>query len=166
MLGKRLAQCLYPPLPFGVHSSTLRVYDVVFQNTYSLAKQEGELAARKLAAEIFPFMAIGLFPFFEHSSATIKPELLKLARKYFIGLGPELIPAIVGMTVSLVPGLGDNSEDTQKKVYDVLDAVAGQVGKRFLYSAVWTAILRVQKVRLACFKFLAREFKQTRKLSR
>lgn len=41
MLGKRLAQCLYPTLPFGVHSSTLRVYDIVFHNIYGLAKSEG-----------------------------------------------------------------------------------------------------------------------------
>lgn len=101
-------------------------------------------------------MAIGLFPFFEYSSATIKPELLKLVEKYFIKLGPELIPAIVGMTVSIIPGLSENSEEMQKRVYAVLDGLAAEVGRRFLYSAVWMAILRVPKVRLPCFKYLAR----------
>jgi hypothetical protein len=38
--------------------------------------------------EAFPYFAIGLFPFFEYSSATIKPELLRLIQKYFLELGP------------------------------------------------------------------------------
>jgi hypothetical protein len=72
---------------------------------------------------------------------------------------------VVGLTVSLVPGLNENSEEMQKKVYSVLDSISDRVGKRFFYSAVWTAILRVPKVRIPCFKYFQKEFKASRKLS-
>lgn len=50
-LSKRLAQCLNPSLPSGVHSNTLSVYNTIFNN-FSCQNQ------------LLPLFSIGLFPFF------------------------------------------------------------------------------------------------------
>jgi hypothetical protein len=50
-LAKRLAQCLNPSLPAGVHSTTLNVYSTIFNNF-------------DCKHQLLPLFAVGLFPFF------------------------------------------------------------------------------------------------------
>jgi len=60
-----LAQCLNPSLPAGVHATALKVYEVILKNF-----------ANKM--ELLPLLALGLFPFFEHSNSQNKITLLKI----------------------------------------------------------------------------------------
>ena len=38
LLGKRLAQCLNPSLPHGLHEITLEIYDMLFENIRVMIK--------------------------------------------------------------------------------------------------------------------------------
>ena len=38
LLGKRLAQCLNPSLPHGLHEITLEIYDMLFENISVMIK--------------------------------------------------------------------------------------------------------------------------------
>ena len=58
-LAKRLAQCLNPNLPAGIHSNTLSVYNTIFSNF-------------DCKSQLLPQFSIGLFPFFEYSSSSLK----------------------------------------------------------------------------------------------
>lgn len=61
LISKRLAQCLNPALPSGVHQKTLEVYSVIF--TYTQRKQ--------LVIDL-PFWSLGLFSFLHDASVTVK----------------------------------------------------------------------------------------------
>jgi hypothetical protein len=50
-VGKRLAQCLHPALPSGVHLKAIETYDIIFKC----------IGRQRLAADIFIYSA-GLFP--------------------------------------------------------------------------------------------------------
>lgn len=61
LISKRLAQCLNPALPSGVHQKTLEVYAVIL--TYTQRKQ--------LVLDL-SFWSLGLFPFLHDASVTVK----------------------------------------------------------------------------------------------
>ena len=56
ILSKRLAQCLNPECPGGVHEVVINIYDILLQNI--LAKNNGELG------DNLGIYSSGLFPFF------------------------------------------------------------------------------------------------------
>lgn len=58
-MAKRLAQCLNINLPAGVHSGALTLYNTILKNYGN-------------KSHLLPLMSIGLFPFFEYSSSTLK----------------------------------------------------------------------------------------------
>lgn len=63
-------------------------------------------------------MAMGLFPFFEHSNTQNKYAILKLFEDHFI-TEPEGVQMIVGLTNALLTVLNENSEDQAKRVYSI-----------------------------------------------
>ena len=65
-LAKRLAQCLNPSLPSGVHNKALKAYDLVFAH----------LSRARLVADLAIF-SIGLFGLFQcEHSIHLNPPLL------------------------------------------------------------------------------------------
>jgi hypothetical protein len=66
-LSKRLAQCLNPSLPSGVHIKTLKAYDIIF----------GRLSPNLLARTL-PMYSVGLFGLYQHAASAVKPDILSL----------------------------------------------------------------------------------------
>ena len=69
LLAKRLAQCLNPALPSGVHQKTLEVYALIFQS-----------AGQQQLAQDLPLWSYGLFPFLQHASVSVKVYTLDSSR--------------------------------------------------------------------------------------
>lgn len=141
--AKRLAQCLNPTLPHGTHKIALHVYATLFRN---LRQGEDWLNA-------LPIFCIGLFPFFQNCSIQVKPEFLKIIEENFI-ISNEILPMIVGLVTSILPGLEEKDELIQKKIYDIFARLQSCIGERFLTGAVWIAILRTPKVRTTAIQYL------------
>ena len=66
LLSKRLAQCLNPALPSGVHQRVLEVYDIIFQKS-----------PRQQLVHDLRLWSLGLFPFLSHASMSVKVRSLK-----------------------------------------------------------------------------------------
>ena len=98
-IGKRLAQCLHPALPSGVHLKALETYDIIFKC----------VGTTRLAADLFTYSA-GLFPLMAYAAMNVKPALLLLYETHFIPLRQNLRPALTGMLLGLLPGLEEGSE--------------------------------------------------------
>ena len=98
-IGKRLAQCLHPVLPSGVHLKVLETYDIIFKC----------IGTQRLAADLFTYSA-GLFPLLAYSAMNVKPSLLSLFENHFVPLGRHIRPAMTGILQGLLPGLEDASE--------------------------------------------------------
>lgn len=95
-LAKRLAQCLNPTLPAGVHGTALKVYQTILLN----------FSAR---TELLPLMSIGLFPFFECSNLQLKFELIKIYEEHFTS-DHECLQLMVSLLNALLAGLNENNE--------------------------------------------------------
>lgn len=86
LLGKRLAQCLHPALPPGVHCKTLECFDLIFRI----------MGPNNLAADISIYGPC-LFGLLGPSAMTVKPLLFNLFETYFLPLGDRLRTAFLGL---------------------------------------------------------------------
>lgn len=75
-LAKRLAQCLNPGLPDGVHLKALEVYDTIFRRI-----------DQSVLIKDLSLYSAGLFPLFPCGSTRVKPALLDLYKEFYIPLG-------------------------------------------------------------------------------
>lgn len=141
--AKRLAQCLNPTLPHGTHKIALHVYSTLFRN---LRQGEDWLNA-------LPIFCIGLFPFFQNCSIQVKPEFLKIIEENFV-ISNEILPMIVGLVTSILPGLEEKDELIQKKIVEILGRLQTCIGEKFLIGAIWITILRTPKVRAMAIQYL------------
>ena len=145
LLAKRLAQCLNPVLPQGLHTNTLQIYDLLLGN-----KAVGPLDEELLA------YAGGLFPFFQYASPQNKIKLLELYQKYFLAYGPHLVFLVTALVASVLPGLEDQgSPETVSGIYGLFDGI-GRIDGEALGAAVWMALLRAPKARVGALLFLSK----------
>lgn len=98
-IGKRLAQCLHPALPSGVHLKALESYDIIFKC----------IGTQRLAHDLFIYSA-GLFPLLSHAAMSVKPVLLTVYETHFVALGRNIKPGLNGLLLGLLPGLEEGAE--------------------------------------------------------
>ncbi|RYO25571.1 Protein dopey [Alternaria tenuissima] len=103
----RLAQCLNPTLPSGVHQKALEVYDYIFSTI-------GKDALARDLNLYFP----GLASVLSFASLSVRPLYLSVFEKHILKLdGAALRPALKAIILSLLPGLEDEtSEDFERMV--------------------------------------------------
>ncbi|XP_028348933.1 protein dopey-2-like [Physeter macrocephalus] len=99
IISKRLAQCLHPALPSGVHLKALETYEIIFKI----------VRTKWLAKDLFLY-SCGLFPLLAHAAMSVKPVLLGLYEKYFLPLQKLLLPSLQAFIIGLLPGLEEGSE--------------------------------------------------------
>ncbi|KAJ5669700.1 hypothetical protein N7462_010770 [Penicillium macrosclerotiorum] len=101
LVSKRLAQCLNPSLPSGVHQKALEVYTYIF----GLIKIEG-------LSHDLPLYLPGLAPTLTFASLTVRPLFLSLVEGYIVDLEPWAIrPALKAVLLALLPGLEEETSD-------------------------------------------------------
>ncbi|BAE57505.1 unnamed protein product [Aspergillus oryzae RIB40] len=101
LVSKRLAQCLNPSLPSGVHQKALEVYTYVF----GLIKPEG-------LSHDLPLYLPGVAPTLAFASLTVRPLFLNLVETYICGLEPWAIrPALKAIILALLPGIEEETSD-------------------------------------------------------
>lgn len=103
LIGKRLAQCLHPALPSGVHLKVLEAYDLIFT----------QIGANCLAQDLFIYTS-GLFPLLSQASMSVKPVLLDLYETHLLPLRNKLYPGLSGFLLALLPGIEEVSEYTER----------------------------------------------------
>lgn len=146
IIGKRLAQCLHPALPSGVHLKALETYEVIFKI----------IGTKWLAKDLFIYSS-GLFPLLSHAAMAVKPVLLGLYERYYLPLQRALLPSLQAFITGLLPGLEEGLE-----VYDRTDALLLKlsllVGQQVFYGALWGCVLVSPMVRLPASVFIVTHF--------
>ncbi|XP_072264674.1 protein DOP1A isoform X2 [Pyxicephalus adspersus] len=135
-IGKRLAQCLHPALPGGVHRKALETYEIIFKI----------IGPKRLAKDLFLYSA-GLFPLLTNAAMSVKPVLLSLYEMYYLPLGKTLKPGLQGLLTGILPGLEEGSE-YYDRTNTLLEKVASAVEQSAFYSALWGSLLTSPAVRL------------------
>ncbi|KAM8952672.1 protein DOP1A isoform 2-T2 [Pelodytes ibericus] len=135
-IGKRLAQCLHPALPGGVHRKALETYEIIFKI----------IGPKRLAKDLFLYSS-GLFPLLTNAAMSVKPALLSLYEIYYLPLGKTLKPGLQGLLTGILPGLEEGSE-YYDRTNTLLEKVASAVEQSAFYSALWGSLLTSPSVRL------------------
>ncbi|KAJ8315121.1 hypothetical protein KUTeg_007271 [Tegillarca granosa] len=150
-IGKRLAQCLHPALPGGVHLKALETYDIIFKCIGTL----------RLAQDLFVYSA-GLFPLLGHAAMNVKPVLLTIYEKHFVALGKHIKPGLNGLLLGLLPGLEEGS-DFYDRTNSLMEDFCEAADSDYFYTCLWECILSCPSVRLPAITFLLSHYnkKQT-----
>ncbi|KAJ7116821.1 Dopey, N-terminal-domain-containing protein [Mycena crocata] len=145
IVAKRLAQCLNPALPTGVHQRALDVY------SHILAVLGSEGLKRDLA-----LWSSGLFPFFEYAATSVKPALLNLYDTHYLPLQAGLRPVMKSFILALLPGLEEETGEFFEKVLSLLDRLSGTVSPAFFFQNIWLVMLTTPSARGTALNLLAR----------
>ncbi|KFD57066.1 hypothetical protein M513_01951 [Trichuris suis] len=148
IVSKRLSQCLHPSLPFGVHLKALECYRQIFDL----------LGTTALAKELHLY-AVGLFPLLPNATIKVKSALLDFYRKYFLPLGPLLIPALSGFLNGVLPALEEGSE-FYDQCMKLLNDLCDQVGSDLFFTCLWNCACCCQATRLPALTFLLSKFEK------
>ncbi|ESO88953.1 hypothetical protein LOTGIDRAFT_154021 [Lottia gigantea] len=151
-IGKRLAQCLHPALPSGVHLKALETYDIIFRC----------IGTQRLAQDLFVYSA-GLFPLLNHAAMSVKPVLLTVYEKHIVALSKHIKPGLNGLLIGLLPGLEEGAE-----FYDrtnlLLEEFRDAVNPEFFYTCMWECVLSCPSVRLPAITFLLSHFNKKKSM--
>ena len=148
LLAKRLAQCLNPECPSGVHEVVLDIYylilhNIVFFNETCLMDNLG-------------IYACGLFPFYPNASLNNKKKFMeKIINGCFLCFrSDEITLCLPGLLTSLIQGLDDNNDTTKEQIYTVFNDLTKKLTENVFYGVYWTLILRNKLLRASGMKYL------------
>lgn len=118
-VAKRLAQCLDPMLPSGVHQKTLEVYAYVF----AVLDSDG-------LSKDLPLYLPGLSPTLSFASLSVKPALLSLFETFIVHVDPAMLrSALKAILLSLLPGLEEETSEEFERTLALLKKFRKAVGK-------------------------------------
>lgn len=145
-ISKRLAQCMHPALPSGVHLKALETYDIIFKC----------MGTNRLSHELFIYSA-GLFPLLGHAAMNVRPSLLTVYETHFVPLGERLRPGLSGFLSGVLPGLEEGS-DHFDRTNSLLEKVCNEVGKSHFYGCLWECLASNSGIRLPAISFVLSHF--------
>ncbi|XP_033225159.1 protein dopey-1 homolog isoform X2 [Belonocnema kinseyi] len=145
-ISKRLAQCMHPALPSGVHLKALDTYDIIFKC----------MGTNRLSHELFIYSA-GLFPLLGNAAMNVRPSLLTVYETHFVPLGERLRPGLSGFLSGVLPGLEEGS-DHFDRTNSLLEKVCEGVGAEHFYACLWDCLASNSGIRLPAISFVLSHF--------
>ncbi|XP_072162239.1 protein DOP1 homolog isoform X2 [Bemisia tabaci] len=145
-ISKRLAQCMHPTLPSGVHKKALDTYNTIFKC----------IGTNRLSQELFIYSA-GLFPLLGYAEQSVRPILLGIYETHFVPLGERLGPALSGFLSGVLPGL-EEGYDYYDRTIELLHKVCEGVGPPIFYGHLWECLASNEAIRLAAITFILGNF--------
>ncbi|KAK0181813.1 hypothetical protein PV327_000009 [Microctonus hyperodae] len=145
-ISKRLAQCMHPALPSGVHLKALETYDVIFKC----------MGTNRLSHELFIYSA-GLFPLLGHAAMNVRPMLLTVYETHFVPLGERLRPGLSGFLSGVLPGLEEGSDHFDRTNF-LLEKVCEGVDPAHFYACLWDCLASNSGIRLPAILFVLSHF--------
>ncbi|KAI8997999.1 Dopey, N-terminal-domain-containing protein [Gaertneriomyces semiglobifer] len=142
LIAKRLAQCLNPALPAGVHQKTIEVYFLIFEKE------------RDAVVDDLGLWSLGIFPFLNDAGTNVKPQVLSLYRKHYLPLGLKLKPLLKPFIIAVLPLLEEETGEFFQDALALLSQVSTGVGQTYFYHCLWLAIITAPHHRLAGLNFL------------
>ncbi|CAK3964497.1 related to regulator of reproduction [Lecanosticta acicola] len=111
-ISTRLAQCLNPALPSGVHQKSLELYHYIF-TTFG-----NDYIASHLH-ELLP----GLSSVLSFASLTVRPGLYSLFEDHIVALSPsDLRPALKSLILGLLPALEEENSEDFERAFGILQS--------------------------------------------
>ncbi|KAJ9474697.1 Protein dopey [Pseudozyma hubeiensis] len=145
IVAKRLAQCLNPALPSGVHQRALDVYHHILST----------IGPDGLRRDLQVWTS-GLLPFFQYASTSVKPTLIAIYESFYLPLQNDLRPLTKTLQMALLPGLEEETSEYYERTLRLLDGISDAVTQPFFLQNLWLTLITTPSVRLAALNFLNR----------
>lgn len=145
IVAKRLAQCLNPALPSGVHQRALDVYHHILS----------VIGPHGLRRDLQVWTS-GLLPFFQYASTSVKPSLLGIYEAFYLPLQDDLRPLTKALQMALLPGLEEETSEYYERTLRLLDSISDAVTQPLFLQNLWLTLITTPSVRLAALNFLTR----------
>ncbi|CDW94802.1 hypothetical protein, partial [Sporisorium scitamineum] len=151
IVAKRLAQCLNPALPSGVHQRALDVYHHIL----------GVIGPDGLRRDLQVWTS-GLLPFFQYASTSVKPTLIAIYESFYLPLQDDLRPLTKALQMALLPGLEEETSEYYERTIRLLDGISNAVTPPFFLQNLWLTLITTPSVRLAALNYLTRRMPPVR----
>ena len=158
LVAKRLAQCLDPMLPSGVHQKTLDVYAYVFS----------VLGKDSLSRDLSLYLP-GLSPTLSFASLSVKPALLSIYETFIVPLNPRILrSAFKAIVLALLPGLEEETSDEFERTFALLNRFRVAVwqglekngGDQYFWQSLFLSTITSSSRRQGALAYLTRELPQ------
>lgn len=111
VVAKRLAQCLHPSLPSGVHQKALEVYSFIF----------AFIGVDGLGDDLAVYLP-GIASTLTFASVSVRPLFLSLVEDHVLKLPTAALrPALKALILALLPGLEEETSDEFEKTLRILN---------------------------------------------
>jgi hypothetical protein len=160
IVAKRLAQCLNPALPSGVHQKAIEVYAFIFS-----------MIGRDALSRDLPLYFPGLSSTLSFASLSVRTPFLDLLEKYLLKLDPRsLRPALKAIILALLPGLEEETSEEFERTLKILDGFKEAIrplhaedlgqnhssGDEYFWQCFFLAVITSNGRRLGALAYLVR----------
>ena len=145
LLARRLAQCLNPIWPIGVHQKSLEIYSLVFSNL--------SLGGLSWAEDLGMF-SMGLFPFLRYCSVQLKPEMVQIINDHYLPLGSQIAICLPALVPSVLLLIEENDEKIRIMATTCVDSIVGICGSKLVNGCIFMGLLRNPSYRMALLKYV------------
>lgn len=147
MLATRLAQCLNPTLPSGVHQKAMEVYAHVFAT----------LGRDGLADNLQIYLA-GLSSVLSFASLSVRPAFASVIEAYILPLDEEALrPALKAIILGLLPGLEDETSEDFDRILALLDGFRKPAIESYFWQCLFLAVITNASRRQGALAYLTRK---------
>lgn len=123
-IASKLAWCLLPNLPSGVHQKTLELYRQVFEILRGIGEYHKSLDGKSVdpVAQGIRVWLPGLLPLMAYASINVKPILIEVFQEDIVEKLPQatLKTTIRPLLLSLLPGIDDESSESFQACFDLI----------------------------------------------
>lgn len=157
-VASKLAQCLNPALPSGVHQKALEVYSYIFAT----------FGKDYLSRHLHDFLP-GLAGVLSFASLSTRPGLYDLLENYVVRLDPaNLRPILKSLVLSILPALEDETSEDFEQALSIFsklehtfasrqdDATQSQESGGYFWQCLFLAVITSPSRRQGALNYLAR----------
>ncbi|KAK6443743.1 hypothetical protein LTR95_000570 [Oleoguttula sp. CCFEE 5521] len=159
VVALRLAQCLSPALPSGVHQKALEIYGYIF-----------ETFGTPHVAEYLSDYLSGLSTVLSFASLSVRPALYGILEKYIVVLSHDVKrPAMKSLILSMLPALEEETSEDFERAFDIMQTLelgpashsprssATREDTGFFWQCMFLAILTGASRRQGALNYLVRQ---------
>jgi hypothetical protein len=159
IVAKRLAQCLNPSLPSGVHQKALEVYSYIFS-----------LIGTDALSRDLPLYLPGLSSTLSFASLTVRAPFLAVFETHILKLKADALrPALKALILALLPGLEEETSEDFERTLKLVDGFKNAVrsggatsgndqasGDEYFWQCFFLASITSNSRRLGALAYLVR----------
>lgn len=101
--------------------------------------------------------SFGLFPFMQHVSMSVKPQLLSIYENYYLALGPEIQPSAKAFILALSPSMEEEGNEYFNSAIKIMDELKRIIGNDRFYQSLFLAATGSPNSRLSLVNYLSKK---------